>query len=762
MKQKPTKEQVNIFNCIEKTNDNILIKAYAGCGKCLGFNTPVLMFDGKIKMVQDIVSGDLIMGDDSSPRKVLGVNVGFGELYNVIPEIGDSWVCNDVHVMTHYNESMGKLVDIPLNEFDYDVDIDGYYSNIKLQKTGVEFMNIVDVDDSYLLGSLIGDSLMSNYEFNEIFKIKIPDEYLVSSVINRRLLLCGLLNSCGVYSNGNYIIKTKHHIFSEDILFLCRSLGFNAYKTYDNKLLCWVITLYGRFSELRLLNNNEIKDIFHSDLTLRVRFKTEYLGQGHYYGFTLDGNGRFLLGDFTITHNTSTIVAGSSLIPDDKRVIFLAYNKHIQNELKEKLLEKIKAFTTYGLGYSALMKKYKNEIVFDDFKVDKIIQKKSNSWDLTDFKNQEAIDKYLKDMKKMVNICRLTLTLKHDTLPFIAKKYGINFKNDVDYKRVLKILDASTTDRKTFDYVDMVYLPAVDNSIWMFPYDVVIVDECQDLNRCQIKIIEKIVKKDKNGNRVGRVILIGDQHQSIYGFNGSDTKSFEYFNKYPDIKTFPLSTSFRCAKNIINKAKEIVPNINALENAPDGIVRDDGDVINEARDGDFVLCRKTLPLVKLFFKFLVKGKRVTIKGADIGLNLLEMIGRFKTLADLIVFWESEVRIYRDNLINSGIINPDEHNGYVAFQDKVDVLVFLSKLSNDVSDLKEKIGKVFPEDGNSGIVLMTIHKSKGLEADRVFIIRPDLIPLPGLNGWEYEQEKNLEYVAYTRAKNELIIDKTWND
>jgi superfamily I DNA/RNA helicase len=73
----------------------------------------------------------------------------------------------------------------------------------------------------------------------------------------------------------------------------------------------------------------------------------------------------------------------------------------------------------------------------------------------------------------------------------------------------------------------------------------------------------------------------------------------------------------------------------------------------------------------------------------------------------------------------------------------------------------KINVIFT-DKLEGIILSTIHKSKGLEADRVFIARPDKLPLKVKKAWQAKQEKNLEYVAITRAKNELIYDHEWSD
>ena len=459
---------------------------------------------------------------------------------------------------------------------------------------------------------------------------------------------------------------------------------------------------------------------------------------------------------------TSTIVEAVKLIPNDKSTMFLAFNKHIQEELKTKLPEHVRCYTTYGLGNSAIKRKYGNNIEFDEFKIDKLILKKSKSWELDDeFKNDNEITNYLNNLKKLVNLCRLTLTLKPEFIPYVAERYEIPISKTKDIKRVLKILDAATNDRKTYDYTDMIYLPAIDNSIWLFPQDYVFIDEVQDLNRCQIKIVEKILKKDKmSGKIIGRLIAVGDFFQGIYGFNAADEKSFEWFEKFQNTKTLPLSISFRCSKAVIKKAQEIVPQIQALSNAPEGVVRD-GDVLNEAKSGDFVLCRTTMPLVQLFFQFLTDNKKAIIKGSDIGIHLVELIGKINSIDKLITFWEDELSSFRRDLKKEGILNPNDHSGYSSLEDKVMTLLFLAKISESIPDLKNKISVIFT-DTIEGICLSTVHKVKGLEANRVFIIRPDLLPMKPHKPWQIIQEKNLEYVAITRSRLELIYDREWTN
>lgn len=468
-----------------------------------------------------------------------------------------------------------------------------------------------------------------------------------------------------------------------------------------------------------------------------------------------------LIKAFAGAGKTTTIVEAVKRLPASKSITFLAFNKHIKEELETKLPDHVRCYTTYGLGTSAIKRKYGDKIQFDEFKADKLILKKSKSWNLKDeYKSDDEISVYLNNMKKLTNLCRLTLTMKSEYIGYVAERYDIPLGKPRDIKRAMKILDVMATDRKTFDYTDMIFLPAIDNSIWFFPQEYVFVDEVQDLNRCQIKIIEKVLKRNrKTGKLEGRLIAVGDFYQGIYGFNAADEKSFQWFEKFKNTKVLPLSTSFRCSKKVIEKAQEIVPDIKALPNAPEGSVRNGS--VSEAKSGDFIICRTTAPLIKLFFEFLMAQKKAVIKGSDIGVHLIELIGNIKSIQSLITFWEDELKQFRDNLKADGILNPSDHSGYAALEDKVHTLLFLCRISESILDLKYKIKSIFTDD-IQGIVLSTVHKVKGLEADRVFIVRPDLLPMQVSKPWQYLQEKNLEYVAYTRAKLDLIFDYDWKD
>jgi superfamily I DNA/RNA helicase len=86
-----------------------------------------------------------------------------------------------------------------------------------------------------------------------------------------------------------------------------------------------------------------------------------------------------------------------------------------------------------------------------------------------------------------------------------------------------------------------------------------------------------------------------------------------------------------------------------------------------------------------------------------------------------------------------------------------VACFTASDARDTFALCEEIEGLF-DDNRGAVYLSTVHKAKGLEADRVFILKPERLPLKwaGQQAWEYEQEMNLKYVAVTRARQELIF------
>lgn len=484
--------------------------------------------------------------------------------------------------------------------------------------------------------------------------------------------------------------------------------------------------------------------------------------QVNIYNWVENGTGNLIIRARAGCGKTHTLVAISNLLPSNVQATFLAFNVHIKKELEVKLPPNVYCYTVHGLGYAAIKRKYKT-IEVDKFKVDKLINKHLKTWQTNDIDN---ILLYVKNMKKMIDLIRLSLNLNKKYIPDLCEKYDVKF-NSQDIDRMFLILEEMLNDKKTIDYADMVYLPVVDPKIWLFPQDYILVDEAQDLSKAQHEIIKKSIKKDKAGNYIGRLIFVGDDMQAIYGFGGADAFSFTNLAKIPNTIVLPLTTTFRCGKTIVGEANKIVTDINAMETAPDGVVRT-GCAVDEAQAGDFILSRKTFPLVKMFFELLVQNKKAHIKGSDIGESLIDFTHGKKSMSQLDASLVNRLKDYSELLVKHGIMNPNDDLGFIALRDKVKILRFLMTMVTDVEDLKKRIHHIFKDDReekraldeSDGIILSTIHKAKGLEAHRVFIIMPKDLPLRTSQAWQYQQEMNLKYIAITRAKRELVYDNDW--
>jgi len=300
-----------------------LLDIPCGFGKCHGKNTPILMYDGTIKMVQDIVVGDLLMGDDSTPRKVLSLARGREKLFTIKQNKGENYVVNESHILSlKHTANVGKfvkdeVVDIKLSDYiriakrlDYEnTPLLGY-------KVPVEFSEKHVTIDPYLIGLWISYSynteLINSNLFIEDDKIRIPHNYKCNSLLNRYKLMAGLLDGYGEYNkyNKNFTIYESNKELKDDIVYLARSIGLNVNvhnkkKSDMLKEKHCVINIYGNIlSELPLLKYKNLNFSYYND-NLNTQIKVIYNGVGNYYGFTLDGNHRYLLGDFTVTHNTA-------------------------------------------------------------------------------------------------------------------------------------------------------------------------------------------------------------------------------------------------------------------------------------------------------------------------------------------------------------------------------------------------------------------------------------------------------------------------
>lgn len=450
---------------------------------------------------------------------------------------------------------------------------------------------------------------------------------------------------------------------------------------------------------------------------------------------------------------TTTIVEGMKLLPKDKKIIFLAFNNSIVNELISRVPNYAYVSTLHSFGFKSCIKTF-GRIVVNEVKIFKIaeILGKSQKWFSSKKEEDKKLGDYCYSLKIMADILRLSLADDLETYKLVLDKHNFVYSLE-DLMRLKSIIELSNKQIGSFDFTDMVYQPAIRN-IRIPKFDYVFVDELQDLNKAQQELVKKMVNPV-----AGRFIGVGDPAQAIYSFAGADDESYERMKTvFSNTVELPLSVCYRCNKEIIKHAQEINPVIQPFSLKEEGEVR--SGTIEEVKEGDWVLCRNVKPLVILFMQLTKEGKKAHIKGKDIGENLIKLINKVSNKNNLVierlkVAIDGELLQLRVKLMRKKIRKPDNHPAMILLREKVEVIEILSENCNTSGELIRKIQDIFTE-SKKEIMLSTIHKSKGLENKRVFVICKELLPSKfAINEIQLKQEKNLMYVMRTRAKESLI-------
>jgi superfamily II DNA or RNA helicase len=390
-----------------------ILEVYCGAGKCNGLNTPIMMYDGTIKMVQDIKVGDVIMGDDSTPRNILTLARGREQMYKVIPKKGDSYTVNESHILSlkyssnrNKNTPKGSIRDISVLDYlNLPKSYHGLGGPLLGYRVPVVFPTVSVKIDPYLLGYWLGDGAtrttlistqeayvlkyltadcfqnkhpslylqytgsqydyrinsintgvnktneLMNYlrEYNLIQNKHIPHDYKCNDRTTQLELLAGIIDSDGSASNNTYDIIQKNERLLDDIIFIARSLGFAAYKKECKKHCMYKgekkegtyyrTCIHGKgLDEIpvkcprkKVTPRKQIKD------ALSTRIKLEKLEVDDYYGFEIDGNRRFVLGDCTVTHNT--VMALNIISNIKKKTLILVHKEFLMNQWIERMNE---------------------------------------------------------------------------------------------------------------------------------------------------------------------------------------------------------------------------------------------------------------------------------------------------------------------------------------------------------------------------------------------------------------------------------------
>jgi Hom_end-associated Hint len=359
------KEKLLLDFDLESRIHNLVVTGSVGSGKCLGYNELCIMSDGRTKPVQDIAPGDELMGDDSMPRRVISTTKGRGNLYRIYPAKGESFVCNGAHILCLKSSLSDEIVEVSVEDFIRWPRQRRH--SARLYRVPVEFSPREVTVDPYWLGLWLGDGTAirtpittasharaHEYSFtvrrrgykrdNPLRKLLqaygfpmrgkkcekfIPDDFLYNSREIRLQLLAGLLDTDGAKSNGGkkisgrckqnngcYEITVKWERFANQIRWLAGSLGYFAQTkikivnatAYFRTLISGAYDVPVKLAHKQSGSQGQTVSPITGHVRVadcsRVKFAVIPIGDGDYYGFEIDGNGRFLLKDFTVTHNT--------------------------------------------------------------------------------------------------------------------------------------------------------------------------------------------------------------------------------------------------------------------------------------------------------------------------------------------------------------------------------------------------------------------------------------------------------------------------
>ena len=460
------------------------------------------------------------------------------------------------------------------------------------------------------------------------------------------------------------------------------------------------------------------------------------------YEFVANGKGNGIVEAVAGSGKTTTIVQSLDLLDQHKRILFLAFNKHIATELSDRVPFGCEARTMHSLGLEILRKYRKVQI--KQYKIDNILKYQVFHCD-TDKEAWNKCVPYLRTVSKLISLMK-SLSYGHvGDINILADKYDIELHGEFDDQIVIDTWNNMLHDSKMINFDDMIWLPVYENLD--FPkYDYVFVDEAQDLSPIQVDFVSRLLSPSS------RLLAVGDTHQAIYGFRGADTEAMNRIRQRFNATELPLSLCYRCAKSIVREAKTIVPQIEEHESQVEGKIQQikKQEFREILKPGDYVLCRVTADLVTECMHQIRNRKKAVVKGRDIGESLVSMIKNLKA-----VDWEDfleKLETWKDN----SLANCKDETKAVLIEDKYQTIRVLAEDLNSVQLLIDRIQHIFTEELD-GIIFSTIHKSKGLEAKNIFILRGDLLPHPRCKrDWQIEQEKNVKYVAITRAQETL----TW--
>jgi superfamily I DNA/RNA helicase len=501
----------------------------------------------------------------------------------------------------------------------------------------------------------------------------------------------------------------------------------------------------------------------------------------HFVGFVIviDVNGNLVVVARAGCGKTTVIIEGVKRAPE-KTILICAFSKDIATELDKRLAKKdtagnpifntqtkryesayphIEARTQHAIGY-ACVRRFRDNIKpsFTSDRADKLTET------VCGVAAPDTIKRLVSKLhtkgreiaphaKVMGDLTTIMITFECEPDESWS---GSNFDAEYVERKALEAMELASQVKsgETIDGSDMIFLP-VRNGWMTRQYDLVVVDEAQDMTNAQLEIAQGVLKPG------GRMCIVGDNRQAIFGFRGADSESLDRLKKELNAAELGLTTTYRCGKNIVNLAQAIVPDFEAGESNPDGSVSTLAfeALVGAAGPGDFILSRVNAPLVGTAMQLLRAGKRARVAGRDIGKGLTTLVRKLKarSVPDLLGKIESwcdrETRRQEAQISKATNGRKKALQAKIeALQDQADMMISLADGAKNVAEVEDRIVGLFTDDGLGAkglITLSSVHRAKGLEADTVYVLE-DTLRNTNID------EENIRYVAITRAKTSLVM------
>ena len=461
------------------------------------------------------------------------------------------------------------------------------------------------------------------------------------------------------------------------------------------------------------------------------------------------GKGNLVVQARAGTGKTTTIKEAFSHAPEE-RMLYAVFNKKNQVEAAAKITDpRVEVKTLHSLGFRYIKRMWRD--ARPDDKVE---------WERID--NVLGFDEYSDEVRselhKLIGFAKNTLCqpdLANLTELAVARDLGNDEESPASLAQLaLKVLEESKFPRKDgrISFNDMVWLPVACD--WVRPwFNLVVVDEAQDMNTPQLMMAMKACKK------FGRVCVVGDDRQAIYGFRGAAQDGMGLMKGILNASTLGLTVTYRCPKLVVQIAQQFVPDYRAASAAPEGVITHASSemLLGMVEAGDAVLSRSNAPLMPLCLSLLRRGVPAAIEGRDVGKMLTNIAKKLKgrSVPDFLAKvsnWETRMKKRAEKS------DKDVEKKIAEYEDQAACLVAVAEGAKSVSEVMTRLEDLFRDseyDRRPKVILSSVHKAKGLEWDSVYMLTETFLrKRPGAAGPSQEEE-NIYYVAVTRSKRHLV-------